>query len=167
MNKITLRFVGGTSFVSDTIKRFEYGFWASHVEAVMPEGGIISADMDKGVARFPLDYNAGAFDQELYLTIETTQVIADKFYAFIRSQLGKPYDTKAVLGIGLGRDWRDPGQWFCSELDASGLCECGIFPAHLADDLNHVTPRDLLLILSGRVDVSMSPSAPTPEPQPV
>lgn len=166
MGKITLRFVGGTSLVSDTIKRFEYGFWASHVEAVMPDGGVISADMDKGVAQFQIDYNAGTFDREIYVTIETAQSIVDKFYAFIHSQLGKPYDTEAVLGIGLGRDWRNDGSWFCSELDAAGLCEAGLFPSHLADDLNHVTPRDLLLILSGRADVSMSPSAPTPESQP-
>src|SRR6185312_12035087 len=115
MSKITLRFVGGTSFVSDTIKRFEYGFWASHVEAVLPNGTIISADMDKGVTQFPLDYNTGTFDRELYVTIATTKVISDKFYAFLRSQLGKPYDTEAVLGIGLGRNWRNVGSWFGSE----------------------------------------------------
>lgn len=163
---ITLRFVGGTSLISDTIKRFEYGFWASHVEAVMPDGTIISADMDNGVAQFPLDYNKGNFDRELYVSITATKDQTAKFYGFIRSQLGKPYDIKAVLGIGLGRDWRDDRQWFCSELDTAGLCACGIFPAHLADDLNHVTPRDLILILSGRDDVSMSSVAPTPDAQP-
>jgi hypothetical protein len=163
---ITLRFISGKSFVSQTIRRFEYEFWASHVEAVLPDGKhVISADMALGVAVLPIDYNDGSYDRAQYVTIQATPEQSAKFYAFLHAQVGKPYDDKAVVGIALGRNWLSPDHWFCSELDAGGLCDCGIFPQHLAVDLNHVTPRDLLLIISGRDDVSVSDKAPTPEPQ--
>jgi len=44
----------------------------------------------------------------------------------------------------------------CSELVAAGLCQdkVGIFPSHLATEFNHVTPRDLLLIVSGHYELA-------------
>lgn len=162
MGKITLRFVGGSSLIDSTIKDFEYGFWADHAEALTPEGTIIGAYLGAGVQERPKGYDSGAYTCDLYVPILCTQDQQDKFYAFLRSQIGKPYDLRAVIGISLERDWRDPGQWFCSELDSAALCDCGLFPEHLATQLNHVTPRDLLLIVSGRVLVPMVPiPAPT------
>jgi hypothetical protein len=114
-----------------------------------------------------MNYNAESIDRELVVHVPATPDQTDKFYAFLRDQIGKPYDDKAVIGLGLGRDWRSPDSWFCSELDAAALCACGIFPPHLADELNHVTPRDLLLILSGRADVSVPMTIPAPDAQPV
>jgi hypothetical protein len=162
MGKITLRFVAGHSLVDETIKRFEYGFWADHAEAVLPDGKtIIGAYLGTGVAKRPRDFDKGDFDEDLYVEIDVTDEQQDAFYAFLEQQVGKPYDTKAVIGIGLARNWRDDGQWFCSELQCAALTACGVFPTHLADQLNHVTPRDLLLIVSGRVLVGKPQSAAT------
>ena len=39
-------------------------------------------------------------------------------YRRAESQLGKPYDLKGAIAIGLpmiGRDWQCPDSWFCSE----------------------------------------------------
>lgn len=155
---ITLRFVDGGGFVAATIQKFEYGFWADHVECLMPDGKtIIGAYLGKGVQRNVVGYDASTSSEELYVPVPCSQEQQDKFYAFIESQVGKPYDTKAVLGIALERNWQDPGQWFCSELQTAGMIAAGIFPEHLATQLNHVTPRDLLLIVSGRVLVQLQP----------
>jgi hypothetical protein len=150
---ITLRFVTGRDPVSAVIRAFEYGFWASHVEAQMPDGSLLGAHANGGVLARPRGYDALEVVREMFVSIPATDAQADKFYAFLRGQLGKPYDTKAIAGIVAQRDWRDDGAWMCSELMAAALCECGIFPAHLATEFNHVTPRDLLLIVSGRMEL--------------
>ena len=38
--------------------------------------------------------------------------------AAAESQLGKPYDFTAIVGLGLHRDWQEDDRWFCSELVA-------------------------------------------------
>lgn len=55
---IVLRFVTGNSFVSAAIQRAEYGFWASHVEALMPDGTLLGAHIDGGVQARPRGYRA-------------------------------------------------------------------------------------------------------------
>lgn len=39
-------------------------------------------------------------------------------YKLARSQLGKPYDFRALLSMLGTRDWEDPNAWVCSELVA-------------------------------------------------
>jgi hypothetical protein len=152
---ITLRFVTTRGdAISDGIRRFEYGYWATHVEALMPDGALLGAHADGGVLARNHDYDKGQFTQEEYVTIRATADETDSFHTFLRAQVGKPYDFFGVAGIALGRIWQDPGKWFCSELIAAALCHCGVFPPHLATEFNHITPRDVLLIVSGRLDLA-------------
>ncbi|SHG92531.1 hypothetical protein [Bradyrhizobium erythrophlei] len=153
---ITIRFVTGHDLVSDGIRAFEYGFWATHVEALMPDGTLLGAHAEGGVLARPHDYDKSVFTRELYVSIPATAAQTDAFHSFLRSQIDKPYDFKAIAGIALERDWQSTNAWFCSELQAAGLCrpEVAIFPPHLATEFNHVTPRDLLLIVSGRIDLA-------------
>lgn len=116
---ITLRFVTSDSAISFAIRAAEYGFWASHAEALMPEGTLLGAHVDGGVRNRPRDYDKGQFKQELYVSIPVAQQIADAFHAFLRSQLGKPYDVEAIAAFVARRDWQDPSAWFCSELQAA------------------------------------------------
>ena len=148
---ITLRFVTGNTPVSIGIRTFEYGFWASHAEAMMPDGTLLGAHIDGGVMARPQDYDKDQFTREMYVSLPTPSGVADEFHSFLRSQLGKPYDVESIAGLVAQRDWQKPDSWFCSELQAAALCHCGYFPAHLATEFNHVTPRDLLLIISGRL----------------
>ena len=150
---IRLRFVTCGDAVSAGIRAFEYGFWASHVEALMPEGTLLGAHYDGGVQARARDYDKGKFTREMIISLPASDEMTDAFHDFLRLQVGKPYDIQAIAGIIAQRDWRDPGSWFCSELQAAALCACGYFPAHLADEFNHVTPRDALLIVSGRVNI--------------
>lgn len=152
---ITLRFVTTKGDpVSDGIRRFEYGFWATHVEALMPDGALLGAHAQGGVEARSHDYDKLEFTQELYVSLPATPAQTDAFHSFLRAQVGKPYDFLAIAGIALQRDWQKENSWFCSELVASALCHCGVFPSHLATEFNHVTPRDVLLIVSGRMDLA-------------
>jgi hypothetical protein len=152
---ITIRFVTCRDIVSAGIRGFEYGFWASHTEALMPDGTLLGAHWQGGVLARPHDYDKGTVEREEYVQLDATQAQTDAFYAFLRSQLGKPYDTLAIAGIVAQRDWQSPDSWFCSELQAAALChpDVNVFPPHLATEVNHVTPRDLLLIVSGRMEL--------------
>jgi hypothetical protein len=151
---ITLRFVTGDSMVSAAIRRAEYGFWASHVEALMPDGTLLGAHIDGGVQARARDYDKGQFTRELFADIDAAPDVCDRFQAFLRSQLGKPYDKTAILAFVAARDWQEKDSWFCSELQAAALVACGWFASPLATEFNHITPRDLLLIVSGRVAIA-------------
>lgn len=151
---ITLRFVTSDSPISFGIRAAEYGFWASHVEALMPDGSLLGAHVEGGVLARARDYDKGKFIQELYVEIPAEPVVVAAFHAFLRSQLGKPYDKEAILAFVARRDWQDPDAWFCSELQAAALSACGWFASPLATEFNHITPRDLLLIVSGRVSIT-------------
>lgn len=151
---ILLRFVTSDSPISFGIRAAEYGFWASHVEAVMPEGTLLGAHVDGGVLNRAADYDKGDFIKEMVVEIPAEPAMVDSFHAFLRSQLGKPYDREAILAFVARRDWQDPDAWFCSELQAAALSACGWFASPLATEFNHITPRDLLLIVSGRVNVN-------------
>ncbi len=150
---IRLRFVTGNDAISVGIRAAEYGFWASHVEAVMPDGMLLGAHYDGGVQARPRDYDHGQFIREDIVGIPVPDLMADKFHSFLKSQIGKPYDIEAILAFVAQRDWQAPGSWFCSELQAAVLAACGWFASSLATEFNHITPRDLLLIVSGRVPV--------------
>jgi len=152
---ITIRFVTTQGdVVSDGIRKFEFGFWATHVEALMPDGTLLGAHASGGVMARDHDYDKGQFTREMYVSIPATPEQTDSFHTFMRSQVGKPYDFYAIAGLALGRNWQSSEAWICSELVAAALCHCGVFPPHLATEFNHVTPRDVLLILSSRLDLA-------------
>ena len=153
---ITIRFVAGNDLTSRVIRLAEYGFWATHVETLMPDGTLLGAHASDGVQARPKDYDRGGFSRQLLVPIPATPEQTDEFHAFLRSQIGKPYDFEAIVGIVAQCDWRNDKAWMCSELVAAGLCQdkVGIFPPHLATEFNHVTPRDLLLIVSGHYELA-------------
>lgn len=156
---INLRFVTGNDPVSAGIRAAEYGFWASHTEAVMPGGTLLGAHYDGGVQDRAADYDKGKYSQDLIVSIPADQAMTDKFHAFLKAQLGKPYDMEAIVAFIARRDWQSPDSWFCSELQAAALVACGWFASPLATEFNHITPRDLLLIVSGRVAITSSKGA--------
>jgi hypothetical protein len=142
---ITLQFIDDPNPASLAIKLFERG-WAAHVDAVLPDGTLLGARLDGGVAIRPPNYIA--MTRRRVVALNTTQAQDDGFYAFLRAQLGKPYDIEAIAAFAVERDWRQPDSWFCSELQARALELCGFFRRALANSANEITPRDLLLVLS-------------------
>jgi hypothetical protein len=149
---INLRFVTCKDPVSAAIRAGEYGFWASHAEAVMPDGTLLGAHYDGGVQARPKGYDAGTVVREEIVSLPCAASVEQSFLDFLRSQLGKPYDLEAIAALELERDWRAPDSWFCSELQAAALERAG-YLLPLAADVAKITPRDLLILLSARVPV--------------
>lgn len=59
-----------------------------------------------------------------------------------KSQIGKPYDFTAIIGIPFRRNWQEEDRWFCSELVA-WACEKAGTPI-VNKEKWRVTPQDEL-----------------------
>jgi hypothetical protein len=148
---IRVQFSARSDLGSLAIKTFERGVW-SHVDAIMPDGNLLGARSDvvgekpAGVQIRPPNYVAFDKVQAYGLPCSATQEIA--FYTFLRGQVGKPYDEKAIVAFGLGRDWHNPDEWFCSELITAAVEASGFFPFPISEGFNFITPRDCELLIS-------------------
>jgi hypothetical protein len=172
---ITLQFVRGADFGADAISWFGHGADFSHVDTVT-RGGLLGARSDvvggapAGVHVRDPSYVAGA-RALLRVDLPCSPEVAAAYEAFLTAQIGLPYDSEGILAFVVGRDWRGPGAWFCSELVGAGLEASGYFPYPLATPANKLTPPDLLLALStiNRIDpkaITVPPPAPVPYPMP-
>lgn len=67
---------------------------------------------------------------------------------FLESQIGKKYDLRAAIGLGLPieRDWNDPSDWYCYELAAAALAAGGLT---VFKQLSHITETALFAIANG------------------
>lgn len=148
---VSMRWVTHAGFVSNAIRRVEYGFWATHVEAVMGDGTVIGAYIDLSkVARRPADYDAADWVQQLIVPMPFTAEQERLFRQFLDAQIGKPYDDFGLGSFVVARDWRSPDHWWCSDLQTAA-CERSRWIEQLATDIT--TPRDLLLVVSGKIPI--------------
>jgi uncharacterized protein YycO len=115
MADIKLRFIEGVGWVSEAICKFTWSRW-SHVEAWTPEG-YLGAQTEGGVQIRPYDYCK--VKAEAFATYSLPEADAQKVLEFLRAQIGKPYDFKAIAGFLFHRDWVAAAHWFCSELQAA------------------------------------------------
>jgi len=121
--------------------------WCAHVDAVVnTKGDLLGARPFSGVMVRPANYMRFRRTKVVYLP--TTKQIHDDFYDFIYDQCGKRYDYGALVSYAINRDWRTNDNWFCSELIAAGLEVSGFFPYRLSNDVNKISPSDLLLLCS-------------------
>lgn len=147
---ITLRFIRDHGLSSWAIAWFGGGFY-SHVDYAMPDGTWLGARNDHidgippGVQIRPADYIKPVVS--LLLTLQTTPEQDRDHYQFLYSQIGKPYDKRAILGFITGRNWQDPGAWICSELQCAAAMSADIVQP-LCLTANKITPNDLTLIWS-------------------
>ena len=149
---IRIRFVSHPGIFNWACRIAQYGFWCTHCEVVMPDGTLLGAISDGVKSRAP-NYDASSFSQEIFLDVEASAEQEEVFYAFLGSQIGKPYDTWAIISFFYpSRDWQEFDAWYCSELLGTGLAECGILPKEMAVKFSRVTPRDLLLLISTRTE---------------
>lgn len=81
--------------------------------------------------------------------VSSVEVDIDNIHAllgFLNSQLGRPYDWKAIFAFPFRGSWQDQERWFCSELVYEALRVAGgFYPSRLP--ANRVTPRDLWVAL--------------------
>lgn len=151
---IQLQFAYSNNIASALIKYFGHGAGWSHVDAVLANGGLLGARHDvfgtipAGVQIRPSNYKKFDRTQRIYLPTPVGET--KQFYDFLNLQLGKPYDTRAIIAFAYGSDWRAPSAWFCSELIARALEVCGWFPFKRASPVNKIDPDDLYLAISAR-----------------
>lgn len=156
MTSLILQFCGFDSAVSDVIVwgtqgKFELDgkeILIGHVDIVTSEG-LLGAQLQdnlggkpSGVQIRPFDYlsTSGGLNP-VRVTIECTQGQYDSAMGFARAQVGKPYDAPDLIGnFILGRNWRDPNAWWCSELAIEAVNHGGIFHYPLMATCNHVSP---------------------------
>jgi hypothetical protein len=154
MSNIKLRFVTCHDPISQGI-RLRENFWASHVEAVTPQGKYLGAHCDGGVQARDVGYDAQVLQQELFVELpETAPGQADEFYAFLNRHIGEPYDFESILGFLVPNiPAHEPQHVICSALQALALRQCQWFATPLVEPAHKITPRDLLLIISGRIEI--------------
>ena len=155
MGAIVMQFAGSSSLTSRLIAWYDHGDFA-HVDTVLPDGTLLGARDDvmdgcpAGVQIRPAGYQQGYTIKRVSLPCTDAQQAA--YYSFVTAQIGKKYDETAIAAFMVGRDWRSPDSWFCSELCAAALEESGVVPA-LSAPCSKVAPDDLLLVLSALVQV--------------
>lgn len=154
-----IRFVQGSSFESLAIiaqSKTAMPLTPSHVEALTPDGAFyIGAHISGGVQKRPVGYDKAETVHELLLNLGATANEDAKFFAFLETKIGQPYDWRAILGFLLPAHEHILNHSICSALVTLALRACGWFEAPLAAPAHLISPRDLLLIISGRMTVPM------------
>lgn len=116
----------------------------SHVATIMPGGShVIDATLRNGVAQRTLA--AVQAHASKYEIREWEVPDASAGYIWLRSQIGKPYDLKGCIGIGLHQHWQDEDSWFCSELHEAFLAKCGL--KRFIVDAGRVTPQHSWMVV--------------------
>jgi hypothetical protein len=149
---ISQLFVRGHDAGANLIQWFGHGALFSHVDSILPDGRLLGSRSDwvggapPGVQPRDRAYVQGS--KTLRVDLVCSDLVTGRYYEFVNSQIGKPYDVEGILGFISGRDWQQDDAWFCSELNASGLEKSGYFPYKPVNGSNKITPPDLLLMLS-------------------
>lgn len=141
MHAISLLFSSSYSPAGALIRTVTWSRW-SHV-ALVAKDEVIEATPFYGVRQIKLDdaMNRARDSVLVELPARDPQLIIES----ARSQLGKPYDWTAVLGLGLRRDWQERDAWFCSELIAWAAAKAGE-PWYRCESLRRVTPQHLWML---------------------
>lgn len=132
----------------------------SHVDTVVDEVGLpwvvekapkvqvdwlLGARLSGGIQVRSPDY--AKFTRRILVTVPAEPAQVATFWQFQAAQIGKPYDWRSIAGFAIGRDWREPDSWMCSELEARSLEVAGIVPRLFAPD-SKITPEMLVFGLS-------------------
>jgi uncharacterized protein YycO len=139
-----LLFSRAHSLSSLLIRFVTWGRW-SHVSIIEDGANVIdSTFLHGGVRRRPLlDVVAASSHFEVVDLALPDEAAA---IAWARSQIGKPYDWSAVLGI-LFRvgSWSDPSRWFCSEFAESAVLAGGL--KRFREDASRITPEHSWMVV--------------------
>jgi uncharacterized protein YycO len=138
MKRIYLRFTNSKSIAS-TLVEWWTRHWASHVDIVIGYGRYLGSDIKTGVAIIgDEDY----LNRIEFYYVEVTEEQYNKFMEIAHAQVGKDYDTWALVGNMFRRNWQETDKWFCSELIAYCFNQCGFMLTY--SKTNRVTPVDLI-----------------------
>lgn len=147
---IKLSFVCGADLSSRLIAWYGNGYGGfSHVDAVLPSGELLGArddaigDAPPGVQVRPDNYEK--WIRRTIVTILCTQEQAVAWERWLRSQIGKPYDSGAIWGFIFGTPSHEQGHWICSACQTGALKQAGLLHPFSVPD-SQVTPDALFLM---------------------
>ena len=141
MSSVQLLFSTTRSPMSWAIRACTWSPW-SHVGLV--DGDHVIESMPRhGVRRIPLQQALGNASRYAFARFAARGPA--KIAAAATSQLSKPYDYEAIVGMGLHRDWQRQDAWFCSELLAWAFQEAGE-PLFRPELTRRVTPQHFWML---------------------
>jgi uncharacterized protein YycO len=148
---LTFQLVRGLHWTSRVIGYFGAGYY-SHIDVLTPAGKLRGArsdviqGIDPGYQDRPYNYEKWAAQTQYTISVSDEEYAA--YWAYSDKQLGKPYDSRGLISTFVfGRNWRDDGQWFCSEEVAMNLQA-----AHVLDippEIDSVEPGDCAFLFAG------------------
>ncbi len=170
---IKLRFVANRSFAAAAV-RLQAGicmpFTPNHVECVCVwDDGVryIGQHIAGGMQARRPGYDANDLEHELFVNLKCTLQQEGAFYKYAVEKIGMPYDWKSIFSF-INPSWNlhDKGHLICSAIMTAALRTkgCEYFPMPLTVPFHHITPRDLLLILSSHVQIDHPEMASHPDP---
>jgi hypothetical protein len=127
MATLTIRLVTSNDIISALIRDKTWCAY-SHVEFILDDGTTLGAHADGGVRIRPIDY--AVFTAVKVITITVTEEQKAAVLAFAHAQVGKAYDMGAIAGIVVA------------------ALEQGNVIHRIADNVDRIVPRDVLIILS-------------------
>lgn len=136
-------------FVSKSIKEMT-GSEISHVDVLTPDGKLLGAHATGGVQIREPNYED--FGLRIRVTVPVTQEQFDKFFAYVNSKVGEPYNHAAIAGIAMNRDMSEAGHEMCSQLQYEGTIAAGLLQH--AKQPNMVSPEAFRFAISTRLDAS-------------
>lgn len=162
---IRIRACTGSDLVSRFIRTqggISMPFTPSHVEALSQDGlTYIGAHIDGGIMARPIGYDADKLltlpdgtksERIVSLECEPWQQLA--FYNYVQSKIDSPYDWKSIISFAMPDiNIHDFAHVICSAFMVAALRNCEYFKWPLTVPFHHISPRDLLLMLSSHVKI--------------
>ena len=156
---IVIRFIAERGFVPWLI-RVQAGicmpFTPNHVESVSPDGQWYYGEhISGGLRKRPKGYDDATLLREFFVTIPCSQKQADAYYAYLESRVNnEPYDWRSIISF-IFPSWNlhKVGELICSAITGAALRRGGVFRWPVTVPFHHLSPRDILLMLSVVVEV--------------
>lgn len=137
-----IAFFRGNTLASLLIRLVTWSNW-SHVALV--DGDEVIEAVRKGVRATKLARVIAAHSACQIVEFPVGDEVAAAIIQAARSQIGKPYDVTALVGMLAHRDWQNGDRWFCSELAAWSFAHAGA-PLFRPGALYRVTPQHLWML---------------------
>lgn len=158
MPAIKLRFVTCSDPLSALIRTqagISMPFTPSHVECVSLDGkSYIGEHYDGGMQARPVGYDAKDLLHEKFVDLDCSPEQEAAFYAFVNSKIGEPYDWKSIISFAAPDiNLHALDHLICSAMMTAALRAANYFPMPLTVPFHHISPRDLMLMLSSHVKI--------------
>lgn len=111
------------TFLSVLLRNGDRWGRASHAALATLDGTVLEATWRHGVVETPLDEFKARYTRCWMERIECPR--PDDGIKWARSQLGAPYDWKAIAGNLFRESWQDPGAWQCAEFVEMAIAQAG------------------------------------------